>query len=580
MPQRDMLIGEGRRRVRLGALAGRSPWRVYAGLILALASLAAPAWAQSADTTAQPAPAAATAAPPSPADRELVEKVPSSQAVTLEYTNRPITVLRARVLADMPDDRVRAAANILDQLVESGVAGPVTAREVGGVRIIRVGDRDVVTLIAKDVDDLAGETLEQKTDRAVASLRIALDEAVELRTPSRVLRSGLTVALATILFVTATFLLNRIRRRLRRRAMAWTARTTTRLVPGKTTREPVIHVSRFAGALVTIAGAVFTTLTVYWWLTFSLRQFPYTRPWGESLRSHLLRFLGRLGTDIIEALPGLGVVIVVVVVTRLLVRISNAFFLSIERGRSEISWAHAETAGATRRLAALLLWLFALVVSYPYLPGSGSDAFKGVSVFIGLVVSLGSSGLVSQLMSGLTLTYARALTIGDYVRIGDAEGTVTAMNLLSVKLRTFQGEEVTVPNAVVVGLSTTNFTKLAAGAASLASEVTIGYDTPWRQVRELLLLAAERTEGVRRDPPPLVVKDALEDSSVRYRLLVGLVDPTARVLTRDRLHASVLDIFNEYGVQIMTPNYEGDPEAPKIVPKDRWFAGPAQRTDA
>jgi small-conductance mechanosensitive channel len=184
-------------------------------------------------------------------------------------------------------------------------------------------------------------------------------------------------------------------------------------------------------------------------------------------------------------------------------------------------------------------------------------------------------------MSGLTLTYARALKAGDFVRLGDAEGIVTGLNMLSVKLRTFQGEEITVPNGVVVGLITTNYTRLAAsGASYLASTVSIGYDTPWRQVRGLLLLAAERTEGIRRDPPPMVVTDALEDFYVRYRLLVCLEDPTARVIARDRLHASILDAFNEFGVQIMSPNYEADPEGRKVVPPDRWYAAPAARPDS
>ena len=130
-------------------------------------------------------------------------------------------------------------------------------------------------------------------------------------------------------------------------------------------------------------------------------------------------------------------------------------------------------------------------------------------VFVGLVISLGSSGIVNQLMSGLTLTYSRVLTVGDSVRIGECEGVVTTISLLSVKLRTFQGEEITVPNAVVVGQSTTNYTKLAAsGGSYLATSVSIGYDTPWRQVRSLLLLAAARTANVRREPPARVVQDA------------------------------------------------------------------------
>lgn len=527
----------------------------------------AAAWAQPAGSASQPA----------ADDRELVEPVPSSEEVTLEYANRPIAVLRARVLSHMPEDRAKAAIIVLDRIVDAGAPGPVTVRDAAGTRTIRVGSRDVLTLVAADADDLIGQTPEQQAEEAAAVLRVALAEAVELHTPGRMLRSSLSFLAATVLFLTGVVVVSRLRRRVRRAVMGWTARRITRLMPGGT-REPVHQVCRIAGALVTTLAATLIALMVYGWLSFSLRQFPYTRPWGESLRAHLIGLLGRIAVDVVDALPGLGVVLVIVLGTRLLVRISNAFFKGIERSRTETWWAHPETAGATRRLVALLLWLFALVVSYPYLPGSGSDAFRGVSVFLGLVVSLGSSGLVSQLMSGLTLTYSRALTIGDYVRIDNAEGVVTAMNLLSVKLRTFPGEEVTVPNAVVVGHSTTNFTKLAAsGATTLTASVTIGYDTPWRQVRELLLTAAERTDGVQKDPPPRVVKDALDENFVRYRLLVALTDPVARVPTRDRLHASILDVFNEYGVQIMAPTYQSDPQTPKVVPPEKWYESPARR---
>jgi small-conductance mechanosensitive channel len=536
-----------------------------AALPLVLVLISAPARAQP-----------VAAAQPATDDRELVEVVPSSEEVTLEYTNRPITVLRARVLSHMPEDRAKAATIVLDRIVAAGTPGEVTTRAAAGVRTIRVGNRDVLTLVPADADELTGQTLEQQVEDATAALRVALAEAVELKTPGRMLRSGLAFLGLTALFVGGVVVVSRLRRRVRRAVMGWTARRITRLMPGGT-REPVHMVCNFASALVTSLAAALIALMVYGWLSFSLRQFPYTRPWGESLRSLLMGMLGRIGVDVVDALPGLGVVLVVVLVTRLLVRISNAFFKGVERSRAETWWAHPETAGATRRLVAILLWLFALVVSYPYLPGSGSEAFRGASVFLGLVVSLGSSGVVSQLMSGLTLTYSRALSVGDFVKIGDTEGDVTAMNLLSVKLRTFQGEQVTVPNAVVVALSTTNYTKLAAaGGASLAANVTIGYDTPWRQVRELLLLAAARTEGVRREPPPQVVKDALEDFYVRYRLLVSLVDPAARDLTRDRLHASILDLFNQYGVQIMSPNYEADTARPKVVPPAQWYEPPAR----
>jgi small-conductance mechanosensitive channel len=221
------------------------------------------------------------------------------------------------------------------------------------------------------------------------------------------------------------------------------------------------------------------------------------------------------------------------------------------------------------------------VLAYPYLPGSNSDAFKGMSVFLGVVLSIGSSGIVNQMMSGLTITYSRAVRPGDWVKMGDVEGTVIQVGVLSIKVKTARREEVTIPNAVVMSQVTTNYSRFAdTEGVFVPTSVTIGYDTPWRQVQALLLLAAERTPGVRRDPKPVVRQTALQDFYVQYVLLVCLDSPQQRFLTLDALHANIQDAFNEYGVQIMSPNYEADPEGRKVVPVDQWYAAPAGRGEA
>ena len=244
--------------------------------------------------------------------------------------------------------------------------------------------------------------------------------------------------------------------------------------------------------------------------------------------------------------------------------------------RLTLPWVYPETAQPTRRLVTGLLWVFALAMAYPYLPGSETDAFKGVSVFVGLIISLGSSGIVNQVMSGLTLTYSRALHVGDFVKIGDHEGTVVHLGSLSTKLKTARREEVTIPNAVVVSHTTTNYSRHADGeGVFVPTSITIGYDVPWRQVHALLLLAAERTNGLRREPPPRVLQTALQDFYVQYTLLACFEHAHLRVATLATLHANIQDAFNEYGVQIMSPNYEADPADSKIVPREKWYAAPA-----
>ena len=198
--------------------------------------------------------------------------------------------------------------------------------------------------------------------------------------------------------------------------------------------------------------------------------------------------------------------------TRLIARITSVIFSEIENGDVKVSWMQADTARATRRLVIVLIWIFAITVAYPYIPGSSTDAFKGVSVFVGLMVSLGSAGLINQVMSGLVVVYSRALQIGEYVRVGEDVGTVTEIGMLSTKILTRKREEITIPNAVMVGTKTINYSRHAGDdGGGVGTTVTIGYDAPWRLVHEMLLHAAEQTTGVRKNPPPRVWQKSLSD---------------------------------------------------------------------
>jgi small-conductance mechanosensitive channel len=493
---------------------------------------------------------------------------------TLTYNNRAIIELRATVLGRSPTDRATAANHFLDRLVETDAPLSVSVRSVGGGRMIRVGPRDVFGILPLDVEPLAGETLDGNANLAVSRLQQALDEAVEANTPWR-LAIGAAWALAgTVLFVSLLWLLRRLYRRLSMYLVAASGRLVHDLHA-----EQLVGPSRVAALLqpvMTFVTIVLGLALTYNWLTFVLRRFPYTRPWGESLRGVLLENAKWVGLGLFWAAPGLVTVVIIVLLTRLAVRLSNWFFDAVSQGQINSPWLHADTAPSTRRLVAAVLWLFALALAYPYLPGSGSEAFKGVSVFVGLMISLGSSGIINQMMSGLTLTYARALRVGDYVRIGEIEGTVMHSGALSTKIKTNRQEEVTIPNAIVIAHMTTNYSRYAeAEGVFYTTSVTIGYDVPWRQVQALLLLAAEQTPGVRRQPTPRVIVKALTDFYVEYVLLISPERPEGRLLLLDALHARILDAFNEYGVQMMSPAYESDPHQRKVVPRDQWYAAPA-----
>jgi len=193
------------------------------------------------------------------------------------------------------------------------------------------------------------------------------------------------------------------------------------------------------------------------------------------------------------------------------------------------------------------------------------------------MLSIGSSGIVNQAVSGLMLMYTRALRPGEYVQIGETEGVVKSVGFVTTRIETVRREELNVPNAIIASSVTRNYSRLAGeGGVFVPTKVTIGYDTPWRQVHALLLLAAERTDGVAKDPPPRVLQTALLDFYVEYTLLVNIAEPPRRLAILSGLNAKIQDVFNEFGVQIMSPNYEADPEAPKMVPKEDWVRPPAK----
>jgi small-conductance mechanosensitive channel len=494
---------------------------------------------------------------------------------TFTYCNRAIAELRATVLSRAPADRAAAAVRVLDRLIEDGSSPTVSIQPLGGARMMAVNGQSVFAILPLDVETLAGETLDGNATLAASHLERALQDAIEARTPVRLLTDAAQAVSGTLMFIGLIWLQRRLHRRVIVRLDAISDRLVDRLHAGEVVRGA--RIARLLRRGVTFTAYVLGLLLTYNWLTFVLKRFPYTRPWGESLRSLLIDNLERLGVVLLWAAPGVCVVLLIMGLTRLAVRLSNWFFDAVGHGQITAPGVHPDTAPSTRRLAAALLWLFALALAYPFLPGSGSEAFKGVSVFVGLMISLGSSGIINQMMSGLTITYARALRIGDFVRIGDVEGTVIHSGALSTKVRTNRQEEVTIPNAVVVSQVTTNYSRGAeADGVYVATSVTIGYDTPWRQVQALLLIAAEHTPGVRHEPAPRVILKALGDFYVEYVLLICPERPDRRVLVLDGLHARILDAFNEYGVQIMSPNYESDPHAPKVVPRDQWYAPPAR----
>lgn len=442
--------------------------------------------------------------------------------------------------------------------------------------VILAGERQVMRVVEADA------ALEGVARQVLADLhRARIAEAIAMyrsdRNPRALLTHSLYALGATLVVVALLLAL--------RRAYRWLdARVTRRLAAriGKLEQESV-HLVR-AGQLRQALHGAFKTLRVllalailYVYLNYVLELFPWTRPVSRGLFDLVMDPLRVMGSALIRDLPDLVFLAILVVVTRYVLKLAKLFFAGVEQGGIKVSSIDSELAQPTYRIVRLLIIIFALVVAYPYIPGSESDAFKGISLFLGLVFSLGSTSVIGNLVAGYAMIYRRAFKIGDRIKVGEVTGDVMERRLLVTRLRSVKNEEIVIPNSEILNSNIINYSTLAKDQGLiLHTTVGISYGTPWRQVEAMLRMAAERTPDLLAAPVPFILQKALGDFSVTYELNVYCNQPQAMGPIYTALHRNILDVFNEYGVQIMTPAYEGDTEQPKVVPKARWFEAPAE----
>jgi small-conductance mechanosensitive channel len=306
-------------------------------------------------------------------------------------------------------------------------------------------------------------------------------------------------------------------------------------------------------------------------LQYILGLFPGTNRVADYTLGLFLDPLIKIGKGFVRFLPSLAFLIVIYFVTRYLLRLLKLLFTGIQDGGMKISSFDPEWAMPTYKILRVGVIVFALVIAFPYIPGSGTSAFKGISVFIGVLFSLGSSSFISNIIAGYSMTYRGAFRKGDRIKVGDVSGFVEEQKLLVTRLRSYKNEEIVIPNSTMLSSNIVNYsTKAKDIGLILHTMVGIGYETPWRQVDAMLKEAADRTEGLLKDPPPFVLKHSLGDFAVNYEINAYCNDAFNMYFIYNILHQNILDVFNENNVQIMTPAYEGDPEIPKVVPKDQW----------
>lgn len=495
-------------------------------------------------------------------------------AYPLRLNQRHIVDFRGAMLGRTAAERAAQARVLLRRALDKGSPGQVALWLQDGTVGLQVDGRIIFYLLTEDVElDQPGVPLATAAEVVRARLQAAI---AEVREATDLRRIGVGVGLsllATALAWGALHLVWRLPRRLRAGAAARLARWEQDSDNRSLARTYTHHALGAAQGGMRLLTWLLVLLVADLWFTFVLGQFAYTRPWAERSTQWLLGLLQQFALAVAGAVPGLLSAALIFFIARQMTQAVASVLRRVERGQVVLTWLDADTADPTRRVANVVIWLFALAFAYPFLPGADSDAFKGVSVLAGLMLSLGASSVVGQIIAGLSLMYAHTMRSGEYVKIGEIEGTVSNVGMFATRVQTGLGEEVSLPNAWVFGQPVRNFSRLAPeGRFVLHTAVTIGYATPWRQVHAMLLEAARRAPDVATDPPPYVVQTALSDFYVEYRLCAqsSRNAPRRRAEAMSQLHSCIQDVFNENGVQIMSPHYLADPPTAQVVPPGQW----------
>lgn len=395
--------------------------------------------------------------------------------------------------------------------------------------------------------------------RYLAILRAHLTAARQADSLPTLLKRGALAVLTLLMLTGLIYGLNRFFRSINQRILRWRG---SPIRPWRInnyellTQERQLEVLRTALKLLRF---LLVGLTVYLALPLLFGLFPWTEGFSRQLLGYVLGPVQRVVLAVVHYVPNLLTILVIYFFTTYAVRLLRFLAGEVATGKLVLEGFYPDWALPTFNLLRFGLYVFMFIVIFPYLPGSDSPVFQGVSVLLGFVISFGSTSAIGNVIAGIVITYMRPYRVGDRVKIGDVTGDIIEKNLLVTRLRTIKNEDVTIPNANILAGHTTNYTAASQHEGLiLHSTVTIGYDVPWPQVHALLLAAARATEGVEAAPAPFVLQTSLDDFYVSYQINAYTRLPHRQASLYSQLHQHIQEEFARAGVEIMSPHYRAN----------------------
>lgn len=474
----------------------------------------------------------------------------------VELEGKVLFYLRVNSKVDTAQKRAQTVSENILKLAEDPLFSPksITVRDSELSSDIMAGDKVIfplwvfeATVMGRPANELARDYAD-KISQAIA----AYQKEHSLR--NLIIRIVKTI-LALFALIILVILVNRGMRHLNRATLASDRIRSVKI--GEFEFFTADRIKAVIASVLKIVRLLIILILIYAYFHLGLSFFPTTQRYALMLYASLLGAIASVGEAIWDQTPALAFLAVLFFITRYVLKTLRFFFQQVSAGKVTVSGLDAEVAPITYKIIKLLILAFVLVIAYPYIPGSESSAFKGISIFLGVLFSLGSSSAIANLIAGVSLTYMRSFRVGDVIKVGDSTGVVLERRLYITRLKTFKNEVITIPNGIILTSHVTNLSQEVRKGDGLIlhTSVTIGYDAPWETVHNLLIEAAGKTKHVLKSPSPFVLQTALNDFYVAYELNAYTDSPEIMPRVYSELHQNIQNTFNEGGVEIMSPHY-------------------------
>jgi small-conductance mechanosensitive channel len=534
---------------------------MYIALVMLLVMPCAIAYAAPPAAVKPAAPVAEQAAP-----------LPSPGGVTLD--GKPVLTIKTKIVSFSPEERARAITNRLDKLVQDPLFSAERLMVIDEESVSVIVSGDTILMSVSEADARAeGKPRPVLAREFAAKIRDGVERHNREYSVHSLIFGSLYTLAATLVLLVTLFLVRRYFPRMLDTIHSWRGRYIRTI---RIQSIELLHEERIVPLVVAFLRtlrAIFIIGLFYLYIPLVLSFFPWTRGMAATLLGYFVTPLEKIAHAIATYLPNIFFLLVIAVFTHYAIRFTRFLFSEIETQNITIPGFYQEWADPSFKIARFLIIAFSVIVAFPYLPGSDSPAFKGVTVFLGILFSLGSSSAIANVVAGVILTYMRAFRLGDRVRIADTVGDVVEKTLLVTRVRTIKNVDITIPNAMVLGSHIVNYSSSAQDyGLILNSTVTIGYDAPWRRIHELLISAARATENIMELPPPFVLQTVLNDFYVSYEINAYTDKPSVMARTYSQLHQNIQDAFNEAGIEIMSPHYSSLRDGNRTTIPDAYLA--------